>query len=148
MQTDLLELQGGRGNSPKSAKKLPRTASNTVFPTAGLTDVFRPWEQARGILLGVSGGPDSVALMLLAAEWARGCAMPPPLYVATVDHGLRNESRGRRKRSQAGLPRWACRMQFLPGTEQSRNLGSRNAPARPATAFWHNMRAASALAMS
>ena len=35
-----------------------------------------------------------VALMLLAAEWARGCAMPPPLYVATVDHGLRNELRG------------------------------------------------------
>ena len=94
MQTDLLELHGGRGNLSKTAKKLPRAASNTVFPAASLAAVFRPWEQARGILLGVSGGPDSVALMLLAAEWVRGCAMPPPLYVATVDHGLRNESRG------------------------------------------------------
>jgi tRNA(Ile)-lysidine synthase len=94
MQADLLDLHGARGGLPKTAKKLGRAASNTAFPAAEIADVFRPWEHARGILLGVSGGPDSVALMLLAVEWAGGCAVPPPLYVATVDHGLRKESRG------------------------------------------------------
>jgi tRNA(Ile)-lysidine synthase len=66
--------------------------------------LFRPFEAARGIVLGVSGGPDSVALMLLAAEWARARAPPPPLYVATVDHGLRKDSRGEAEM----VARWAA----------------------------------------
>ncbi len=41
--------------------------------------------------LAVSGGPDSLALMLLAAHWARGAGRPA-LYVYTVDHGLRPEA--------------------------------------------------------
>ena len=44
---------------------------------------------ARRVLLAVSGGPDSMALMLLAARWARRDADAPELSVATVDHGLR-----------------------------------------------------------
>lgn len=43
------------------------------------------------LLLAVSGGPDSVALMLLAARWPRRVAHD--IAVATVDHGLRAESR-------------------------------------------------------
>ena len=39
------------------------------------------------ILLAVSGGPDSVALMLLAAQWAGRPGRR--IEVATVDHGLR-----------------------------------------------------------
>ncbi|MGH6852947.1 MAG: tRNA lysidine(34) synthetase TilS, partial [Methylocella sp.] len=58
----------------------------------------------RGIVLGVSGGPDSVALMLLAAEWARGGAARPLLHVATVDHGLRKDSRGEAET----VARWAA----------------------------------------
>ncbi|WP_316015750.1 tRNA lysidine(34) synthetase TilS, partial [Roseobacter sp. HKCCA0434] len=38
----------------------------------------------------VSGGSDSVALLLLAADWARAAGRP--LHVATVDHGLRAEA--------------------------------------------------------
>jgi tRNA(Ile)-lysidine synthase len=44
----------------------------------------------RALLLAVSGGPDSTALILMAVEWAarRGGR----IAVATVDHGLRPES--------------------------------------------------------
>ncbi len=41
--------------------------------------------------LAVSGGPDSLALMLLAAQWANAPGRPR-LYVYTVDHGLRPEA--------------------------------------------------------
>ena len=43
---------------------------------------------ASGVLLAVSGGPDSMALMALAAD----SDAAPPLAVATVDHGLRSGS--------------------------------------------------------
>jgi tRNA(Ile)-lysidine synthase len=42
------------------------------------------------LLLAVSGGPDSVALMLLAAHWSLRAARD--IAVATVDHGLRPEA--------------------------------------------------------
>jgi tRNA(Ile)-lysidine synthase len=45
------------------------------------------------VALAVSGGPDSVALMLLAAEWRHERADGPDLSVLTVDHGLRADSR-------------------------------------------------------
>jgi len=104
MDANRLDPSGARGGLPKSARTLARAAPTTAVPGANVADLFRPWEHARGIVLGVSGGPDSVALLLLAAEWARGHAAPPPLYVATVDHGLRKESRG-----EAGMAaRWAA----------------------------------------
>jgi tRNA(Ile)-lysidine synthase len=50
--------------------------------------LFAPLAGVPHLLLAVSGGPDSMALMGLAARWARGAARPR-LSVATVDHGLR-----------------------------------------------------------
>ena len=55
--------------------------------------LLAPLRTARAILLAVSGGPDSVALMRLAAEVAQSDPAFPPLAVATVDHGLRDGSR-------------------------------------------------------
>lgn len=43
------------------------------------------------LLLAVSGGGDSTALLVLVAEWAEG-AGGPKLFVASVDHGLRAEA--------------------------------------------------------
>jgi tRNA(Ile)-lysidine synthase len=40
------------------------------------------------VLVAVSGGPDSMALLHLLAHWPKH----PPLLVATVDHGLRPQS--------------------------------------------------------
>lgn len=54
--------------------------------------LFAPWSNAPALILAVSGGPDSVALMWLAARWRRSLKRGPALTVVTVDHGLRAES--------------------------------------------------------
>ena len=59
---------------------------------AAVATVFTSLASAKAIVLAVSGGPDSVALMLMAAQWAKS-GKAPPLFVATVDHGLRPDSR-------------------------------------------------------
>jgi len=47
---------------------------------------------ARGLLVAVSGGPDSLALLALAADWSKGAGRPP-VFAATFDHGFRDASR-------------------------------------------------------
>ena len=46
---------------------------------------------ASGLLLAVSGGPDSTALLFLAARWRK--KSKAKLTAVTVDHGLRKEAR-------------------------------------------------------
>jgi tRNA(Ile)-lysidine synthase len=62
--------------------------------------------QAKKLLLAVSGGPDSVALMLLAVRWSG--RETTSIEVATVDHGLRNESR----QEAETVGRWAESLGF------------------------------------
>ena len=45
------------------------------------------------LVLAVSGGPDSTALMVLAARWRDGLKRKPTLVAVTVDHGLRKEAK-------------------------------------------------------
>src|ERR1700744_4604807 len=54
--------------------------------------LFAEWKSAPAIVLAVSGGPDSVALMWLAARWRRGLRHGPHLLAVTIDHGLRKEA--------------------------------------------------------
>ena len=54
--------------------------------------LFADWKGAPAIVLAVSGGPDSIALMWLAARWRRRLARGPRLIAVTVDHGLRVEA--------------------------------------------------------
>src|SRR5690242_6972547 len=54
--------------------------------------IFAPWKGVPAVMLAVSGGPDSVALMWLAARWRRGLKRGPRLIAVTVDHGLRKDA--------------------------------------------------------
>jgi tRNA(Ile)-lysidine synthase len=54
--------------------------------------LFADWKTAPALLLAVSGGPDSIALMWLAARWRSALARGPRLVAVTVDHGLRTEA--------------------------------------------------------
>jgi tRNA(Ile)-lysidine synthase len=54
--------------------------------------LFRGLEDLPGLVLAVSGGPDSTALLLLAARWARRLKRAPKLIAVTIDHGLRPEA--------------------------------------------------------
>lgn len=47
---------------------------------------------APALVLAISGGPDSTALLLLAARWRAGRKRGPELLAVTIDHGLRAES--------------------------------------------------------
>ena len=58
-----------------------------------LETLFAPVAGAKTLGLAVSGGPDSLALLLLASKWARGEGRPE-LIVYSVDHGLRPEAAG------------------------------------------------------
>ena len=54
--------------------------------------LFADWKAVPAIVLAVSGGPDSIALMWLAARWRGTLARGPRLIAVTVDHGLRAEA--------------------------------------------------------
>ena len=58
-----------------------------------LRRLFAPLLGAEAVLLAVSGGPDSMALMGTAAAFAAAEALAPSLAVASVDHGLRADAR-------------------------------------------------------
>jgi len=51
--------------------------------------LFDRLNQHSKLALAVSGGPDSTALMWLAAQWAKTHGKLDSLYVLTIDHGLR-----------------------------------------------------------
>jgi len=68
--------------------------------------LFSGLENSRGLVLAVSGGPDSTALLVLAARWAKRVKRAPKLVAVTIDHGLRAEA----AREAAAVKRLARRL--------------------------------------
>ena len=65
---------------------------HSAISASDAKNLFAEWKAAPAIVLAVSGGPDSIALMWLAARWRRALARGPRLVAVTVDHGLRAAS--------------------------------------------------------
>lgn len=65
---------------------------DTPVSAAEAATLFAELAREARLLIAVSGGPDSVALLALLAEWAREPGRPA-LHAATVDHGLRPSAR-------------------------------------------------------
>jgi tRNA(Ile)-lysidine synthase len=68
--------------------------------------LFSGLENSHGLILAVSGGADSTALLVLAARWAKRLKRPPKLLAVTIDHGLRAEA----TREAAAVKRLARRL--------------------------------------
>ncbi len=62
-----------------------------------LAGLFASFPPSGRVILAVSGGADSTALMVLAQRWRRRRARSPELVAATVDHGLRPGSQAEAK---------------------------------------------------
>ena len=69
-----------------------RDDDNSPIPASEARALFAAFKSAPALVLAVSGGPDSVALMWLAARWRKALARGPELVAVTVDHALRSES--------------------------------------------------------
>jgi tRNA(Ile)-lysidine synthase len=86
------------------------TAEASTVSASEAKSLFSGLEQFPVLVLAVSGGPDSTALMVLAARWRKSIKTKPKswpkLIAVTVDHGLRKEA----KREAAGVGKLARKL--------------------------------------
>lgn len=77
-------------------KSAPPAEMNGAAPLteAESAALLAPLSAYNHILIAVSGGPDSMALMGLCAAWSAARGGVPRVSVASVDHGFRPEARG------------------------------------------------------
>ncbi len=123
----------------QSQQSEPRSGPAGAHAALDPSRLFAGFETLAGLLLAVSGGPDSVALMLLAAHWRETAAEKMPIFVATVDHGLRKKS----AREAEKVGEWARELglshEILPwlGDKPAKNIQERAREARYELLFAH-----------
>jgi tRNA(Ile)-lysidine synthase len=105
---------------PKSgdrfSEKIMPTQKDTAVSASEAKSLFSDLDHLPALVLAVSGGPDSTALMVLAARWRKarksGPKNLPTLVAVTVDHGLRAEG----KREAAAVGRLARKLGIVHRT--------------------------------
>lgn len=90
---------------------MPARLTPDLSDPAALEQIFAAVRTEPAIGLAVSGGADSLALLLLAHRWVAGLATPPRLHVYTVDHRLRPEAAG-----EAAMVMATARARQVPAT--------------------------------
>src|SRR5664279_2181702 len=85
---------GSRTNRPVPAAEAPRPGVAADGPLADdeIDRIFAPLADAPLIALAVSGGADSLALLVAVDRWRRRGGKKPSVVVLTVDHRLRKGS--------------------------------------------------------
>ena len=68
-------------------------ADGAALKAADIRSLFADLADHPVLILAVSGGPDSTALLVLAARWRKALKRGPKLVAITIDHGLRAEAR-------------------------------------------------------
>lgn len=76
----------------RSARQALTGGDHAPLTVAEARRLFADFTDQPVLVLAVSGGPDSLALLLLAARWRDARKRAPRLVAVTVDHGLRRES--------------------------------------------------------
>jgi len=89
-----------------------RIAEAKVVSASEAKTLFSDLRTFPVVVLAVSGGPDSTALMVLAARWRDSLKAEPNLFAVTIDHGLRKESR----REAAAVARLARKLKIAHRT--------------------------------
>ena len=89
-----------------------RTAEARIVSASEAKTLFSCLQTFPVLVLAVSGGPDSTALMVLAARWRDSLNTKPKLIAVTIDHGLRKES----KREAAAVARLARKLKIAHRT--------------------------------
>jgi tRNA(Ile)-lysidine synthase len=93
-----LQIGGAKAISDKArsdkamSDKAMSDDDNAPISARDAKRLFADFRSAPALVIAVSGGPDSVALMWLLARWRKALARGPRLVAVTVDHGLRPEA--------------------------------------------------------
>jgi tRNA(Ile)-lysidine synthase len=88
------------------ATPVPLSSSTLAISPAEADVLFASLANEKALIVAVSGGPDSTALMVLITAWRKRRRKGPKLIAVTVDHGLRTES----AREAAAVKRLARRI--------------------------------------
>jgi tRNA(Ile)-lysidine synthase len=113
-----------------------RASSDSTGTDAALSDdeadaLFADLAAEPVLVLAISGGPDSTALLYLMARWSKRRKAAPRLVAVTIDHGLRPQARGE-----------AAAVKRLAGKLGVEHRTMRWTGAKPSTALQENARVA------
>jgi tRNA(Ile)-lysidine synthase len=107
------------------------TRTDVALSDAEADAVFAGLAAEPALVLAVSGGPDSTALLYLMARWRKRHRLSPRLIAVTIDHGLRPEAR-----------REAAAVKRLAGTLGVEHRTVRWTGAKPSTGLQEKARVA------